>query len=257
MLARMPLEFAGATDVGRKRDHNEDALLIAPRFDLAVVCDGMGGHQAGEVASGIAVETVQRFFELAQDPNSTWPFGYDPAKDEPTNLLNVAAQWANQRIREAGEAESGQKRGLGTTFVSVLVRGPRAHFGWVGDSRGYLFRRGEFRAVTSDHSLVNELIKMGRLSGDDIENFQHKNVITRALGMADLTGIDVTPIDVEPGDVCLLCSDGLTGMLADARIAEILARTNDLEDAAKALVDDANANGGVDNVTVALVRYTP
>jgi protein phosphatase len=257
MIARMPLEFAGATDVGRKRDHNEDALLIAPRFDLAVVCDGMGGHQAGEVASGIAVETVQRFFELARDPNATWPFGYDPEKDEPTNLLNVAAQWANQRIREAGEAESGRKRGLGTTFVSVLVQGSRAHFGWVGDSRGYLFRRGELRAVTSDHSLLNELIKLGRLTGDDIESFQHKNVITRALGMADLTGIDVSPIDLEAGDVCLLCSDGLTGMVSDGRMGEIVAHAPDLESASKALVDEANENGGVDNVTVALVRYTP
>jgi serine/threonine protein phosphatase PrpC len=256
MLARMPLEFAGATDVGRKRDHNEDALLIAPGFNLAVVCDGMGGHQAGEVASGIAIETVQRFFELAQDPNATWPFGYDREKDEPTNLLNVAAQWANQRIREAGEAESGRKRGLGTTFVSMLVRDARAHFGWVGDSRGYLFRRGELRAVTSDHSLLNELIKMGRLTGDDIDNFQHKNVITRALGMADLSGIDVVPVDLEEGDVSLLCSDGLTGMVSDARIAELLAQGKDLEAAAKTLVDEANANGGVDNVTVALVRYT-
>jgi PPM family protein phosphatase len=257
MLAQMPLEFAGATDVGRKRDHNEDALLIAPRFNLAVVCDGMGGHQAGEVASGIAVETVQRFFELAQDPNATWPFGYDREKDEPTNLLNVAAQWANQRIREAGEAESGQKRGLGTTFVSVLVRDERAHFGWVGDSRGYLFRRSGLKAVTSDHSLLNELVKMGRLTGDDIENFQHKNVITRALGMADLTGIDVERVDLEDGDVGLLCSDGLTGMVSDARIAQILAQGSSLESTAKALVDEANANGGVDNITVALVRFTP
>jgi PPM family protein phosphatase len=257
MLVRMPLEFAGATDVGRKRDHNEDALLIAPRFDLAVVCDGMGGHQAGEVASGIAIETVQRFFELAQDPNATWPFGYDRDKDEATNLLNVAVQWANQRIREAGEAESGSRRGLGTTFVGLLVRGSRAHFGWVGDSRGYLWRRGELRAATSDHSLLNELIKMGRLSEDDVDNFQHKNVITRALGMADLTGVDVTPIDLEVGDVCLLCSDGLTGMVSDARIAEVLAQQKDLEATSKALIAEANANGGVDNVTVALVRYSP
>jgi protein phosphatase len=257
MLAVMPLEFAGATDVGRKRDHNEDALLIAPRFDLAVVCDGMGGHQAGEVASGIAVETVQRFFELAQDPNATWPFGYDRQKDEATNLLNVAVQWANQRIREAGEAESGSRRGLGTTFVGVLVRDGRAYFGWVGDSRGYLFRRGDLRGVTSDHSLLNELIKMGRLTEDDVDNFQHKNVITRALGMADLTSIDVTPVELQAGDVCLLCSDGLTGMVSDTRIAELLARDTNLEAIARSLIDEANTNGGVDNVTVALVRYAP
>jgi protein phosphatase len=253
----MPLEFAGATDVGRKRDHNEDALLLAPQYQLAVVCDGMGGHQAGEVASGIGVATVRRFFEIAQDPEATWPYGYDRRKDEPTNLLNVAAQWANQRIREAGEEDSGSRRGLGTTFVGLLVRESRAHFGWVGDSRGYYFRRGELHPATSDHSLLNELVRTGRLSEDEIENFQHRNVITRALGMADLSSIDVTQVDLLPGDICLLCCDGLTGMVSDARIAEILAAEKDLNAACTELIEEANANGGVDNITVALVRYAP
>src|SRR5438067_11508197 len=103
MLRRMPFEFAGATDVGQKRDHNEDSLLVLPQHNLAVVCDGMGGHEAGEVASGIGIETVKRFFDLAADPDATWPFRYDSTKDEGVNLLSVAAQWANQRIREAGD----------------------------------------------------------------------------------------------------------------------------------------------------------
>ena len=256
MLAAMPLEFAGATDVGRKRDHNEDALLILPEFNLAIVCDGMGGHQAGEVASGIGVETIRRFFQIAQDPDATWPFRYDRRKDEPTNLLNVAVQWANQRIREAGDADGGRKRGMGTTFVGVLLREQRAHFGWVGDSRGYHFRRGELHPMTSDHSLLNELIKTGRLSDEDIRNFQHKNVITRALGMADLTDVDVNPVDLLPGDICLVCCDGLTGMVTDERMAEILGQEEDLEAACRKLVDEANENGGSDNITVALVRYT-
>ena len=251
----MPLEFAGATDVGRKRDHNEDAFLLAPQFQLAVVCDGMGGHQAGEVASGIAVETVRSFFELAQDPEATWPFGYDRSKDEATNLLNVAAQWANQRIREAGEADRGTRRGLGTTLVALLVRGTRAHFGWVGDSRGYFWRRGELHPATSDHSLVNELVKTGRLSPGDVESFQHKNVITRALGMPDFAAIDMSQVDLVPGDICLLCCDGLTGMVSDARIAEILGAEKDLHAACARLIDEANANGGIDNITVALARY--
>jgi PPM family protein phosphatase len=253
----MPLEFAGATDVGRRRDHNEDALLLLPQHQLAVVCDGMGGHQAGEVASGIGVETVRRFFELAQDPDATWPFGYDRQKDEPTNLLNVAARWANQRIREAGEAGSGAQRGLGTTFVGLLVREARAYFGWVGDSRGYFWRRGELHPATSDHSLLNEMVKTGRLTEHDVENFQHKNVITRALGMAELPAIDVTPVDLLPFDVCLLCCDGLTGMVSDARIAEILEAEHNLDAACNQLIGEANENGGVDNITVALVRYTP
>jgi protein phosphatase len=254
------LEFAGATDVGRKRDHNEDALLVLPEHSLAVVCDGMGGHEAGEVASGIGVETVKRFFELTNDPEATWPFRYDRTKDEGSNLLSVAAQWANQRIRQAG-GDNGNaaacKRGMGTTFVGCLLRGSKAWFGWVGDSRGYVFRRGELHPTTSDHSLLNEMIRTGRLSGEDIENFQHKNVITRALGMAEQTEVDVNTWDLEPGDVCLVCCDGLTGMVPDRRIAEILGREPDLEAACKRLVEEANEAGGVDNITVALVRYDP
>ena len=253
----MAFEFAGATDVGKKRDHNEDALLVLPEHNVAVVCDGMGGHEAGEVASGIGVETVKRFFELTRNPDATWPFRYDRSKDEGTNLLGVAAQWANQRIREASEEKAGTgKRGMGTTFVGCLVREGNAWFAWVGDSRGYLFRRGELRPITSDHSLLNELIKTGRLSDEEIENFQHKNVITRALGMADQVEIDVRTHDLQPGDICLVCCDGLTGMVEDARIAEILAGESGLQKAADALVAEANENGGVDNITVALVRYS-
>ena len=251
----MGLEFAGATDVGRKRDHNEDSLLVMPEHSLAVVCDGMGGHEAGEVASGIGVETVKRFFDITRNPDATWPFRYDRSKDEGTNLLCVAAQWANQRIREAGSGQANTgKRGMGTTYVACLLREKKAWFGWVGDSRGYLWRRGELHPTTSDHSLLNELIKTGRLSDEDVANFQHKNVITRALGMADQTEVDVSAWDLEPGDVCLVCCDGLTGMVTDERIAEIVAKEPDLAKACKQLVDEANGNGGVDNITVALIR---
>ncbi len=253
----MPLEFAAATDVGRKRDHNEDALLVMPEHSLAVVCDGMGGHEAGEVASGIGVETVKRFFEIAVNPEATWPFRYDRSKDEGSNLLSVAAQWANQRIREAGDVGNAPagKRGMGTTFVGCLLRGNKAWFGWVGDSRGYVWRRGELHPTTTDHSLLNEMIRTGRLSEEEIENFQHKNVITRALGMADQTEVDVSSWELEAGDVCLVCCDGLTGMVPDERIAEILAHQADLKKACQQLVDEANENGGADNITVALVRY--
>lgn len=257
MLAAMAFEFAAATDVGRKRDHNEDALLVLPEHRLAVVCDGMGGHEAGEVASGIAVETVKKFFEIASDPEATWPFRYDRKKDEGENLLSVAAQWANQRIREAGEGTHATgKRGMGTTFVGCLLREDKAWFGWVGDSRGYVWRRGELHATTSDHSLLNELIKHGRLTDEEIATFQHKNVITRALGMADETQVDVSSWDLQAGDVCLVCCDGLTGMVSDERIAELLSGEKDLQKAAQRLIDEANANGGVDNITVALARFS-
>ena len=256
MLGRpMGFEYAGATDVGRKRDHNEDSLLVLPDHNIAVVCDGMGGHEAGEVASGIGVETVKRFFEIAHDPDATWPFRYDKDLDEPSNLLTVAAQWSNQRIREAASAEGGKKRGMGTTYVGVLVRPPQAWFGWVGDSRGYQFREGKLIPTTSDHSLLNELIKTGRMSEQDIANFQHKNIITRALGMGDDTRVDMTKVELQPGDVCLVCCDGLTGMITDEEIARILQEEKELPAAAQKLIDAANAAGGLDNVTVGLVRF--
>ena len=172
------------------------------------------------------------------------------------DLLVVAAQWANQRFREAGTARSAGKRGMGTTFVGCLVRDKQAWFGWVGDSRGYIWRRGELHPTTTDHSLLNELIRAGRLSEEEIENFEHKNVITRALGMSEQPEVDVSRWDLEPGDVCLVCCDGLTGMVADERIAQILAEEPELHKACEQLVAEANENGGVDNITVALVRYT-
>ena len=250
----MSLDFAGATDVGRKRDHNEDALILLPEHAAAVVCDGMGGHEAGEVASGIAVETVKRFFEIAADGNATWPFRYDKDLDEPSNLLTVTAQWANQRIREAAIEEGSRKKGMGTTYVGMVVRGASAWFGWVGDSRGYHFHDGTLTPATSDHSLLNELIKTGRMTEQDIATFQHKNIITRALGMADETRVDVNKVDVKPGDICLVCCDGLTGMLTDEEIGAILAGEPDLQKAAQKLIDAANAAGGLDNITVALAR---
>jgi protein phosphatase len=252
----MPLEFAGATDVGRKRDHNEDALLMLPEHAVAVVCDGMGGHEAGEVASGLAVDTVKRFFDIAKDPDATWPFRFDKELDECSNLLTVAAQWANQRIREAAGDQAAGKRGMGTTYVGVIVRGSTAHFGWVGDSRGYHFRDGHLTPTTSDHSLLNELIKTGRMTEDDIAQFQHKNIITRALGMADEAHVDLSVLELKPGDVCLVCCDGLTGMVSEDDIAGILAGEPNLEAAAKKLIDAANEAGGLDNVTVALARYS-
>jgi len=253
----MAIEIAGATDVGRKRDHNEDALMLLPDHGAAVVCDGMGGHEAGEVASGIGVETFKRFFEIAKDPNATWPFRYAKDLDEPSNLLTVAAQWANQRIRDAAGEDTGKKRGMGTTYVGLLVRGPGAWFAWVGDSRGYHFRKGKLTATTSDHSLLNELIKTGRMTEQDIANFQHKNIITRALGMADDTQVDVNKVELEPEDVCLVCCDGLTGMLTEDDIARILGEEPNLESASRKLIEAANAAGGVDNITVVLARWKP
>lgn len=251
----MPLESAGATDVGRKRDHNEDALLMAPEHNLWAVYDGMGGHQAGEVASALGIQTLKEFFDhCSGDVEATWPFKFNKNFDEMTNKLMVGIAFSNQRILEAGEAEVGKKN-MGSTAVTVAIEGSRAYFAWLGDSRGYLWRRGEIMPVTQDHSLVNELLRKGQLTPEEAVNYAHKNVITRALGQTPKVEVDVEPRDLEDGDICLVCCDGVTGMVPDDRMAEILRKEPNLDKAAKKLVDAANAAGGVDNITVALIRY--
>jgi protein phosphatase len=263
----MPLEFADATDVGRCREENEDAILVMPEQQLAVVCDGVGGASAilcdwiglrntGEIASTMAVETVKMFFALSINPVSCWPFRYDHAMDESSNKITTAARWANQRIRDAGRAKDGRNQNLATTFVAVLVSGARATFGWVGDSRGYLYRRGELRSTTSDHSLINDYLRAVPDLTPEQRDELPRHVVTRALGMAENVKVDVNAFDMEAGDICLVCSDGLTDVLSDERIADVLAQEQCLQFAAQRLVDEANTSGGVDNITLALVRYT-
>lgn len=251
----MPVELAGLTDVGRRREHNEDSLLLAPAHRLMVVADGMGGHEAGEVASNIAIVTIEAFFDAqAADPDATWPWRFDPAKDLETNRLAVALRLANREIRT--HAAAGHRGRMGTTCVAVRVVGDRAWFAWVGDSRGYLFRDGRLRAITTDHSLVNDLLRTGRIRPEDVENFAHKNVITRALGMQPAVEVDVETVALQSGDVLLACSDGLTGMVDDERLASMLTESGlDLDRACQRIVDAANAAGGLDNITVALMRW--
>jgi protein phosphatase len=250
----MSYEYAGLTDVGRKREHNEDSLLVTPECNLVAVADGMGGHQAGEVASQICVTTLREFFvAMNGDPEITWPFRMDRRYDDWGNRLVVAIQYSNLKIREAAIEEG--RQGMGTTCVAALLVGARAYFAWVGDSRGYLFRDGKLQPITTDHSLQNELLKTGRMKPEDLVHFQHKNVITRALGMGEKVEVDLIITDLQDNDVVLVCCDGLTGMLEDDQIAKFVADESNLEKACKNMVDAANAAGGNDNITVALVRY--
>ncbi len=251
----MPLESAGATDVGRKRGHNEDALLLAPEHNLWAVFDGMGGHAAGEVASGIGIETLKTFFDhCARDAEATWPFRYNKNYDEMTNKLMVGISYCNQRIIEAGDAEIG-RHNMGSTAVVCAIQGARAYFAWLGDSRGYLWRRGEITPVTQDHSLVNEMLKKGQLTPEEAVNYVNRNVITRALGQTPRVDVDVEHRDLEDGDVCMVCCDGVNTMLTDDQIAEVLRKESNLDKACANLVEAANAAGGLDNITVALARY--
>jgi serine/threonine protein phosphatase PrpC len=253
----MRLTFSGTSDVGRKRTHNEDAYLLLSEENLFCVADGMGGHASGEVASRIAVEEMAEFFRMTgRDDEATWPYKMDPARSYDDNRLLTGVKLANLRIFERAATDQ-RLRGMGTTIVAASFpkAGRTLLVGHVGDSRAYLFRRGSLRQLTEDHSLLNDYRKSRALTPEEIEAFPHKNVIVRALGMKDTVEVDLVREQVEDGDVVLLCSDGLSGMVPDARLAEILrANVGDLRHASQALVDAANEAGGGDNVTCVLVQ---
>jgi protein phosphatase len=246
---------AGETNVGMKRNHNEDNFAILEEDKLFIVADGMGGHASGEVASQMAIDTLREFFRAtSQDPEATWPYKMDKARSYEENRLITGIKLANLRIFESAQRDSKQ-RGMGTTIVGILVIDEGVLVGHVGDSRVYRFRDGKLEQLTEDHSLLNDYIKMKRLSEEEIANFPHKNVIVRALGMKDTVKVDTILDSPKPGDLYLLCSDGLSGPVSDEEITEVLASTKELSAACSKLIERANANGGPDNVTAVLCKW--
>ncbi len=252
----MKVQFAGATDVGLKRDHNEDSFLLMAEQNLYMVADGMGGHSSGEVASRLAVETVAKFFaDSDADEDLTWPYRMDKGISYEENRLASGIMLANRRIHEA--ATEG-KKGMGTTLVACVLVDGGVVIGHVGDSRVYRWRRGQLTQVTEDHSLLNDFMKVKKLSDEEIANFPHKNVIVRALGMKENVQVDVRTDVPEEGDLYLLCSDGLSGMVTDPEIAAILSTDqDDVEGMCSRLIAAANRGGGVDNVTAVIIRLIP
>jgi len=252
----MKIVTEACSDVGRKRKGNEDSHCVDAAHNLFVVADGMGGHAAGEVASRMAVEAISEFVALtAGNQEITWPFGLDESISYDGNRLKTAIRHANRRVLEATR-ERADLEGMATTVAAVLIDRDVANLAHVGDSRIYLWSEGEFTLLTSDHSWVNEQIQTGVISPEQARSHPLRNVVTRALGgRADLL-VDVQTRTLKSGDVMLLCSDGLTTMIGDEDIAGILAETDgDVARAANALVDEANARGGEDNITVVLVRF--
>lgn len=249
---------AGLSDVGLQREHNEDSFCILPEHRLFVVADGMGGHRAGDVASQMATHTMAGFFHTTASEDFTWPFNYDPALTTDENRLVTGIKLANRRIYEAGH-RSHDTHGMGTTIVTAMFSRVhnRLYVAHVGDSRCYRLRDGAIEQLTRDHSLLNDYLQiMPNLTEAQREELP-KNVITRALGMHDAVAVDMQPIDPQPGDVYLLCSDGLSGMLTDPELLRIVTENGgDVERAARELVRAANANGGDDNITVVLVLFT-
>ena len=249
--------MAGETNVGRKRNHNEDNFAIMPDFGLFLVADGMGGHASGEVASKMAVDAMQEFFSQTQDdPERTWPYKMDRSKGYEENRLITGIKLANLRIYETAQREA-KKRGMGTTFVAIFAANDGVYVAHVGDSRVYRFRDGKLEALTEDHSLLNDYIKMKRLTAEEIANFPTRTSSSGALGMKDTVKVDTRFEVPQLNDVYLLCSDGLCGPVKDEQMGTILAEHHvDLKIAASKLIEAANENGGPDNVTAVLVRWT-
>ena len=250
------LRFYAATDVGRVRDHNEDNFLVDKKVGLFMVCDGMGGHAAGEVASALAVRTVheeiRREKELIEDYLLHSTGAKKVTARDIVHLIEHAVHRACARIHEEALADNA-KRGMGTTLSALLVLGHQAFIGHVGDSRIYMVRDGKVQQVTEDHTVINELIKRGRMSREDIDKLGHKNAITRAVGVYERVEVDTLVLEVLPGDTFLLCSDGLTGHLeSDDELLEPMGIDGDA--GVKSLIAMANARGGKDNITTVVVK---
>jgi protein phosphatase len=254
-VGRLRIEVAGETNVGMKRTHNEDSFSIMEESGLYIVADGMGGHASGEVASRMAVECLREFFEnTAMDPERTWPYKMDRSKGYEENRLITGIKLANLRIYESAQRDPRQ-RGMGTTIAALFAVEDGVYAAHVGDSRIYRFRDGLIEQVTEDHSLLNDYIKMKRLTPEEIANFPHKNVIVRALGMKDTVKVDTRHETPKAKDIYLICSDGLSGPVSDDDMLKIVTGTTDLKGAAAKLIARANENGGPDNITCVLCRW--
>ena len=276
---------AALTDLGLRRPANEDSFVSRPGLGLHVVCDGMGGHAAGEIASRVAADTIEASVQQTEGASAsfTWPHRYSPEWGRDGNRLVSALLQANREIAQRVLDEPAL-RGMATTAVCLLLGtegwgqgpvddqrsseasepGPPAPailpglVAHVGDSRAYLWHNGSLDQVTRDHSWVEEQVSLGVLNETEARHHPWRNLVTRALAGADEPRVELTPISLEPGDRVLLCSDGLTGPLTNAAITEILARTpmGRPDELCQALVDAANNAGGPDNITVIVVEVT-
>jgi len=258
---RGKMDCYGLSDVGRKRKSNEDSFAISGDGTLLVVADGMGGHAAGEVASRLAVESIERHIS-GSDPRKEptipasfrSPVGGEVGLPAPARRVLNAIRLANQEIVRSVRKDSSM-RGMGTTVVIAHILGSHAYIGSVGDSRAYLVRDGALRQLTSDHTLVNEQVRAGALSSQEARRHPARNILTRAVGSQEDVEPDLIEEDLHSGDLLLLCSDGLTTMVEDGEILKtVLAHGDDPAAGCRALVDLANDHGGDDNVTVILAR---
>ncbi len=247
----MKLVCAGMTDVGIAREHNEDDFYLSEGDEaLCIVADGMGGHRSGEVASALAIKAMVEYYRESM-AHYDEP---DNPEDSPEQVrLTRAVLNANGAVFSAASANESY-HGMGTTIVSGFFTDRGVYLAHIGDSRCYRLREGNLEQRTEDHSLANEYVRMGILSAEDVEYFPYKNVITRACGLTDEVEVDIHFEELQASDLFLFCSDGLSDMVPDAEIVDIMRANTNLDDMCRELVERANANGGADNITVVLAR---
>src|SRR5215471_13720726 len=220
---RMRAVAHGISDVGLQREHNEDSFAVLSDHALSIVADGMGGHRAGDVASKLATEAIGEFFKKTATEDATWPFHFDPNLSDEENKLLTSVRIANRQIFEHS-SRSSDLRGMGTTVVGALFsrKKNRMFVSHVGDSRAYRVREGKIEQLTRDHSLVNDYLAAMPDMTDEQRSELPKNVITRALGMQDNVEVDLQSDECQSGDMYVLCSDGLSGMITDREMADVV-----------------------------------
>lgn len=233
------------TNIGRRREMNQDYMFTSETAvgklpNLFLVADGMGGHKAGEYASKF---TVDKIVEIISNSG----------QEEPVAAMKEAVTGANRLLMEEANADS-SKTGMGTTVVAATVIGDRLHVANVGDSRLYIINHEAIRQITRDHSLVEEMVRLGEMDKEDAKDHPDKNIITRAVGVVPEVSVDFFEVELSAGDIILMCSDGLTNMIDDEDIKKIVLGQRDIVEKAEKLVDTANENGGKDNITVVLIE---
>jgi protein phosphatase len=230
------------SDIGLIRKTNEDSYIFLPP-NLFVVADGMGGHEAGEVASSLAVNTISEYMLKSGG-----------AGDDPGVILSEAVVAANQIIYQFAQAKT-ECSGMGTTVTAVYIHENTIYWGHVGDSRLYLFRDKVLEQLTKDHSLVGELLQSGSITPEQAHTHPHRNILTRAVGTGETVQVDCGNFTWGPGDQLLLCTDGLTSMMSDQEIRELLASGDEITTVVDTMIGNANAAGGLDNITTILLHY--
>lgn len=251
----MQTRLAGMSDVGLCREHNEDSFLLMPEYRIVAVADGMGGHRSGDVASQLAIATLSDFFTVIVGHDGTWPFPADPKLSEEENCIVTSMRLANRRIFDRS-LKTMADFGMGTTIVAAIFTkdAGKVTVGHVGDSRCYRIRDDGIVQLTRDHSLVSDAKHLAPWMTPAEVNALPSNFITRALGIREDVVVDIQTSDTREGDVYLLCSDGLSGLVSDDDLREIVRRSDSLDAAVKTMIERANAAGGTDNITALLVE---